>query len=126
VRLLVTGSRDWPLSERMVVFRYLNRLNDRDMTLIHGGCPVGADVPGSLYKGVDGLADLHARLLNWKVVVYPPDPSKGRARFAIRNKQMVDEHPDKVLAFFLKDAENRGTKMTYDMASGLYRIKVTV
>jgi hypothetical protein len=76
VKLLVTDSRDWPLSERMGVF--------------------------------------------------PPDPTKGRAKVAIRNRQMVDEKPDKVLAFKKKAAENRRTQMTYDMASGLYRIKVTV
>lgn len=110
----------------MVVFRHLNRLNDGNMTLLHGACPVGTDIPGSPYKGVDGLCDLHGRLLGWDVQPFPPKPSGGPSRFAIRNQQMVDEMPDKVLAFFLQGAENKGTHMTYDMAldNGLYVVRV--
>lgn len=127
MRLLVTGSRDWPLAKQLVVFRHLNRFIDEDVTLFHGGCGVGTDVQNSLYKGVDGLADLHGRLLGWDVKPRPADLSKGRTAWAIRNQQMVDEMPDKVLAFFLKGAGNKGTQMTMDMAlrKGLYVIRIT-
>lgn len=122
MRLLVTGSRDWPWDQRLTVFRYLNRavLNASSVILMHGACPYGTSVPWSgidvPYKGVDGLSDLHGRLLGWDVRTFPPDRSKGRSGFAIRNQQMVDEKPDKVLAFLLRGAENKGTRMTIDMA----------
>lgn len=129
MKLLVTGSRDWPLTKQLVVFRHLNRFIDEDVTLLHGACsdPDGTDIPGSEYKGVDGLADLHGRLLGWDVQPNPADRSKGPSCFAIRNQKMVDELPDKVLAFFLKGAGNRGTKMTMEMAlrKGLYVIRIT-
>lgn len=114
----VTGSRDWPWDERLKVFSYLNRaaLNASSVTLLQGCCPVGTDVPGSLYKGVDGLAEMHGRLLGWEVLNFPPDRSQGRRGFAIRNQQMIDRRPDKVLAFFLRGAENKGTQMTVDMS----------
>jgi hypothetical protein len=99
----------------------LNRagINGKDNILIHGACPVGSDVPYNPYKGADGLADLHARLLGWKVLPHPPKPSEGRSRaqqFAMRNQEMVDLLPHKVLAFYVRDEENRGTKMTVEMA----------
>lgn len=104
----------------------MNRFIGEDVTLDHGGCTVGTDVQNSLYKGVDGIADWHARLLNWKVTPHPADPSKGPSRFAIRNQEMVNLTPDYVLAFFLKGAKNAGTQMTMDMAldKKLYVIKV--
>lgn len=118
MKILVTGSRDWPWSQRFTVFSYLNRasLNASSVTLLQGCCPYGTDVPGSLYKGADGLSELHGRLLGWNVLGFPPDRSQGRRGFAIRNAAMVDEMPDKVLAFFLRGAENKGTRMTADMA----------
>lgn len=121
MRILVTGSRDWPWDQRLTVFRALNRasVNASSVTLLQGACPVGTEVPNSLYRGADGLADLHGRLLGWNVLAFPPNPSTGRSRaqqFALRNQAMVDMRPDKVLAFYLRGAENRGTKMTADMA----------
>lgn len=121
VTLAVTGSRDWPWDQRLKVFQMLNRaaLNASSVTLMQGCCPVGTDIPGSLYKGVDGLSELHGRLLNWEVLNFPPDPSTGLSRprqFAARNQQMVDRQPDKVLAFYLRGAENKGTDMTVRMA----------
>lgn len=116
--LLVTGSRNWPWDLRLKVFSALNRatLNASSVTLLHGCCPYGEDISGSLYKGADGLSDLHGRLLGWDVRGFPPDRSQGRRGFAIRNAAMVDERPDKMLAFFLRGSENRGTQMTVDMA----------
>ena len=119
--ILVTGSRYFSWEQRLIVFRALNRAgtNGKDITLIHGACPVGAEVPDSLYKGADGLADLHARLLGWNVRPFPPKPVEGRSRaqqFAMRNQEMVDLLPNKVLAFYQRGEENRGTHMTVQMA----------
>lgn len=121
MRILVTGSRNWPLAQQLTVFRALNRatLNAKEVILLHGACPVGTDVPGSLYKGADGLADAHGRLLGWDIRAYVPRPLEGLSRaqqFARRNQAMVDTRPDKVLAFFLQGAPNKGTHMTIDMS----------
>lgn len=123
--ILTTGSRYFSWEHRLVVFRALNRagINGKDITLIHGACPIGATLPWNAldvpYRGADGLADLHARLLGWNVRPFPPKPSVGRSRaqqFAMRNQEMVDMRPDKVLAFYVRGEENRGTKMTVQMA----------
>lgn len=122
MKLLVTGSRDWPWDQRLRVFSYLNRasVNASSVTLLHGACPYGTEIPwcglDGLSRGVDGLAELHGRLKGWDVQGFPPDRSQGRRGFAIRNAAMVDQKPDKVLAFFLRGAENRGTRMIVDMA----------
>jgi hypothetical protein len=128
MKILVTGSRKWPLAKQLVVFSYMNSITRgaESVTLLHGACPYGTDVPNSPYKGVDGLCDLHGRLLGWDVRPFPPDVSKGPSRFAIRNAQMVDEMPDRVLAFFLEGEKNAGTKMTHDMAlaKNLYVVRI--
>lgn len=130
MKLLITGSREWPLNKISVVTRHINRAlgDDPEPVLLQGCCPVGTDIPGSLYKGVDGIADAYGKQRNWEVQEFPPNPSKGPSRFAIRNQQMVDERPDKVLAFFNTKCENRGTQMTFDMAmeAKLYVVRIRI
>lgn len=132
MRILVTGSRNWPWDQRLTVFSYLNRAatNADFVELNHGACPYGTSVPWSgidvPYKGVDGLSDLHGRLLGWDVQVFPPNRAQGRRGFAVRNQTMVNRLPDKVLAFYLRGAENKGTDMTADMAKrkGLWVLEI--
>jgi hypothetical protein len=117
MRILVTGSRDWPMvgDKPLVIFRTLDRfkLPTRDVKeLLHGECPFG---------GVDALAAAYGYGAGWRVRPFPPKPSEGRTAiyprdYAIRNQKMVDERPDVVLAFFLTGAKNRGTQLTLDMA----------
>lgn len=129
MRLLVTGSRDWPLAKAGVISRFMDRYDDGEMTLLHGCCPYG-EASESPYKGVDGHAEAHALRKGWEVLRFPPEPSNGRypvARdFAIRNQKMVDEEPDIVLAFYLKGAANKGTQMTEEMAlnKNLYVVRI--
>lgn len=120
----------WPLSKISVVTRHINRaFGDSDeCILMQGCCPVGTDIPGSPYKGVDGIVDAYGRQRGWEVQEFPPPPLRAASRFAIRNQQMVDERPDKVLAFFNTEQENRGTQMTYDMAmrADLYVVRIRI
>lgn len=130
MRIVVTGSREWPLRKIARVTFHINKAfgDAEERILVQGCCPVGTDIHGSPWKGVDGIVDAYGRQRGWEVQPFPPDPSKGRSRFAIRNQQMIDSEPDKVIAFFNSAMENRGTQMTYDMAKAakLYVIKVTI
>lgn len=114
MKILVTGSRDWPVSKMQVIFYYLDKFRDAglEVELLHGECPLG---------GVDAYCAAYGHGAGWNVRSFPPKPSNGRTElvpkdYAIRNQAMVDEMPDVVLAFFLHGAGNRGTQMTVDMA----------
>ena len=117
MRILVTGSRDWPMAgdKPLVIFRYLDTFNRNIREVIelwHGDCPVG---------GVDALAAAYGHGAGWLVRPFPPKPAEGRTTiyprdYAVRNQLMVDGRPNIVLAFFLHGAKNKGTRMTLDMA----------
>ena len=105
MRVLVTGSRDWPFPE--VIYRAFAECCafERDVTLISGACPTGADA----------IAEELAERRGWNIERHPADWQKhGRAAGPIRNQQMVDSKPDLVLAFILNNS--RGASGTVKMA----------
>lgn len=104
IRILVTGSRDWPSPE--VVHRALADVIGRapvgaDIVLVHGACRTGADAQ----------ADRWARASGIRVETHPArwDVYRKRAGF-IRNTQMVALGADVCLAF-IKDG-SRGASHT--------------
>jgi hypothetical protein len=101
VKVLVTGSRDWETPQD--VFDVLAAL--RPNLVIHGGCPTGADAFAEQWCADTGTPqDMH-----------PADWGKhGRRAGYLRNKEMVDERPDLVVAFLLPGS--KGTQMTIDLA----------
>lgn len=118
--VVITGSRDWPISKAPIIWEALEDLADaighgeefasgwrpHRIVLHHGDCPFGgADLIGASWAAGRG----------WKVVPHPPLKQEGWA-YAKRNQEMIDLHPDYVLACFLKGAANKGTQMTFDMA----------
>lgn len=113
-KIVITGSRDWPMDKAHVIWEELRKLEKRHendwhwspMELHHGECPFG---------GADLIAASWADGADWEVVPHPPEKREGWA-YAKRNQEMIDLQPDYVLAFFLKGAGNRGTAMTYSMA----------
>jgi hypothetical protein len=101
-KLLVCGSREW--RDRNAVHLVLmcepnhQGWGDSPVTVIHGGA-----------RGADSFADQSARDLGYDVKVFPADWDKhGRAAGPIRNRQMLDEQPDLVVAF----GQGRGTNDT--------------
>ncbi len=105
MRVLVCGSRDF--TDRAAICRAMQaakereRLQDRDMHVVHGDAP-----------GADRLAGALATVFGWSCSTYPADWSRhGRGAGPIRNQRMLDEgKPDIVLAFVNKPlAESRGT-----------------
>jgi hypothetical protein len=110
MRILVTGSRDW--NQPDVIARALldtwlenDRPNLRDVILVEGGCPTGADA----------MARVVAVRQKMTVESYPADWNKyGRRSGWLRNKEMVSLGADVCLAFIRN--ESKGATMTVRLA----------
>jgi len=101
MKVLVTGSRDWP--DPQAVDRILTELAP-DLVL-HGGCPTGADAHAEAWCLANGVEQ----------DVHPADwGTHGRRAAFLRNQAMVDEGPDLVVAFCLNGS--KGTEMTIKLA----------
>lgn len=99
--VLVCGSRDWPFPG--IIEEELEKLPKKTI-IMHGKA-----------RGADKMADEIAKRLGFKVKAYPADWKRyGKAAGIIRNNEMLDEEPDKVLAFQLD--ESRGTQHTINEA----------
>lgn len=102
MRILVTGSRDWP-SEGMVRDAILGVIGGRlshDITIVHGHCPTGADLH----------ADRVAWWLGTKPERHSADWSRGRKAGPERNAAMVAMGADLCLAFIGDCTSPRCTK----------------
>ena len=89
MRLLVTGGRDF--SDHDFLFTTLDRLHaEHHLTLlIHGDA-----------RGADRLASEWAKERGIEILACPADWKRyGRGAGPKRNRQMLDEHPDLVVAF---------------------------
>lgn len=101
MKVLVCGSRGWR--------RYTPILNalmelPKGTLVIHGGA-----------SGADAYAARACRELGLKQQVFYADWGKlGKRAGILRNVEMLDEEPDRVLAFW--DGESRGTKHAIDEA----------
>lgn len=102
MKMLVTGSQTW-VDELIIEAAMLGEsfirttlhpitapLPPREITVVHGACPDGADK----------IADRFAMKLGWKIERYPAEWSRhGRAAGQIRNERMVKMGADVCLAF---------------------------
>lgn len=104
-RVLVCGSRDWP--DYHTIRIQLERL-PRGTTIIHGGA-----------RGADRMAGTAADALGFPVEVFEAEWDRyGRRAGIIRNREMLDQNPNLVLAFSLnysagtehtiREAQDRG------------------
>jgi hypothetical protein len=105
-RILITGSRNW--TDRDAILNALVQAvtefgNARDLTLVHGACPTGADqIAHELWTG-------HLSRFN-HVERHPADWQQfGRGAGPKRNQEMVDLGADICLAFM-----NPGSRGTAD------------
>lgn len=97
--VLVCGSRNW--TNAGAIQRELIKLPP-DTEIIHGGA-----------RGADRLAGIAAAKLGLSVKVFWANWDEyGKAAGFIRNKQMIDENPDLVIAFAKDLAVSRGTADT--------------
>lgn len=89
MRVIVCGSRTW--DNPHPIWQSLERIAEQhpDAEIIHGAA-----------RGADSLADAAAKALGLKVTPVPADWEKfGKAAGPMRNKQMLDLAPDRLLAF---------------------------
>lgn len=100
MKLLVCGSRTWAddLTVIDAILGIIAGSQETEFIVIEGGA-AGADQAGARAAGLLGIP----------VCEYPANWSlHGRAAGPIRNQQMLDQHPDLVLAFW--DGQSPGTR----------------
>lgn len=101
MKVLVCGSRTW--NDARTVRERLWAL-PRGTTIIHGAA-----------RGADILAATQARSLGLAERAFPADwRGLGKRAGIIRNLAMLDDGPDRVIAFW--DGRSTGTKHTIDEA----------
>jgi hypothetical protein len=101
LRVLVTGSRDWPepLTVHNALSAALEEHKPRPLTVVHGACPTGADEHAHQWVAAARLAGHHVTEEQ-----HPADwVQHGNAAGPIRNTQMVRAGATMCLAF-VKDA----------------------
>jgi SLOG family YspA-like protein len=99
MKVLVCGDRNWT---------DINKIRGRLKTL-----PKDAIVIHGAARGADTLGGVAAKELGFEIQTFPAEWGKhGRAAGPIRNRQMLDQKPDVVIAFHSNLAESRGTKDT--------------
>jgi hypothetical protein len=97
VKVLVCGSRDW---ERPTLIKHELAKLPRGSIVIHGAA-----------RGADQMAAMYARALGLEERAFPADwRGKGRRAGILRNLAMLDDEPDRVLAF--QRNGSRGTQHT--------------
>lgn len=106
-RVIVTGSRLYPNEADVwdALFEVLSELDPGDtLTVVHGGCPTGADRFASVWCSV--VDDAHIDVIE---ECHPADWDRhGKAAGPIRNQAMVNLGADLVLAFVF--GPSRGTR----------------
>jgi hypothetical protein len=102
-KVLVCGDRRW--SDKASIRRELEKL-PKNTTIIQGGC-----------RGADQLAAEVAEELGFTIQEFPAKWSEfGLAAGPIRNREMVDQKPDMILAFHSNLSESKGTRNMIGLA----------
>lgn len=98
MKVLVCGDRNWVEYDK--IRRRLELLPKEDTIIIHGAA-----------RGADTIAGIVGYQLNFKVKQFTAQWLKyGKAAGAIRNKEMLDQKPDLVIAFHSNLDQSKGTK----------------
>jgi hypothetical protein len=100
MKILICGDRNWDNSFRMA--EALKKiLEGRDVDLVIEGEARGADTQGEIWARSKGI----------EVSAHPADWGQyGRAAGPIRNREMLKDKPDMVIAFHNHIAQSKGTK----------------
>ena len=98
MKVLVCGDRNW--TNREAIRAWLCKLQDWDYTTVIEGEARGADT----------IAKEEAQRIGMRVLKYPAQwNTYGRAAGPIRNREMLDQCPDLVLAFHSDLSKSKGT-----------------
>lgn len=116
MRILITGSRDWDnlatiqialeeIHRSRVVDQRLSQDEARNITLVSGACPTGADK----------MCEWVAEQIGWVVERHPADwRTQGKRAGFVRNAEMVKLGADVCLAFIKNNS--KGATMTANLA----------
>ena len=105
-RILVTGSRTWPDSLRLLVahaldyaaYEYVGATHPGAVTLVSGACPTGAD----------RIAEECAKERGWRIERHPADWDRYGSRAGVRrNLEMVERGAAVCVAFLMPCANPR-------------------
>lgn len=101
MKVLICGDRHW--TDRELIRSWLSKLQDwRYDTVLEGKA-----------NGADSIAGEEAKRMGMTVLEFPAEWEKyGRAAGPIRNRQMLDQLPDFVVAFHDDLSKSRGTADT--------------
>ena len=112
MRVLICGDRDWV--DRDLIHSWIEQLQEWGVdSIIEGEA-----------RGADTIAREEAEKLGIEVEKFPAEWNRfGRAAGPIRNRQMLDENPDLVLAFhdhieFSKGTRNTLTEFNMEFSKG--------
>ena len=98
MKLLICGDREW--NREAPIRKVLEQYDPKTTEVIHGDA-----------RGADRMAGRIADEMGFKVTDFPAKWTEfGRAAGFIRNRQMLKEGPDRVIAFHENIAESKGTK----------------
>lgn len=127
MRIITTGSRDWPddvmshtiIRSTMYGLWHANSYSTEKLTVVHGACPTGADkIVDDWATDMEGWAEKNSSPLPGVQVVverHPADWEKyGKAAGPIRNKVIADRGGHLCVAF-LYEPEGKRSKGTRDM-----------
>lgn len=100
MQVIVTGSRDWPMSHAYIVMNALQRCKEAGMQLlVHGACPTG----------VDSMAHSWCKVEGFPMVAMPAwFETLGNAAGPKRNGWMLSTFPTAIVLAF-PGASSRGT-----------------
>ena len=97
VIVLICGDRNW--SDASLIRRVVAEL------------PAGTVVLAGAARGADALAASAAKALGYEVREFPADWKRfGNGAGVLRNRAMLDAHPDRVIAFHDDLQRSRGTR----------------
>lgn len=102
-KILICGSRYLVNNKnnRKIIRKYLKQYDKKDTTIIHGNC-IGADIISGSVARKMGFNNIQKFPADWKKYGYSAGP--------IRNKLMLDQNPDLVIAFHNNIDNSKGTK----------------
>lgn len=97
MKILICGDRDW--NDYWAIYDVISKL-DRNSLIIYGAA-----------RGADTMAGTIATKLGFDVVPFKAKWNLyGKAAGPIRNREMLDENPDLVIAFHNDIENSKGTK----------------
>ena len=100
MKIAIVGSRDYKFPKKII--DYIDNL-PKDTEIVSGGA-----------RGVDTIAEVHAREIGLKVKVFPAEWKKFGLSAGYKRNFLIIQEADRVVAFW--DGESKGTAHSISLA----------